>query len=81
MPRLGLVSSYAHNRLVPDPRASATGQELFDDYLAWCERNGHVALRNRHFRLSMEQLARDVGITIVQDGGNTVYLEVGIRSS
>lgn len=76
MAQLGIVSIFARDCLVPRRGGSATGQELFDLYLDWCSRHGRVALRNGHFREDMQILARQVGMLVVRDGGNTVFLDV-----
>lgn len=77
--RLGLVESFALERLVPEPRNDLTCSEAFSAYRADCERRNLIPSREAEFTRSLEALARAAGMSIRQRGSNLSFLDTTLR--
>jgi hypothetical protein len=75
---LGAVDAYMLARLVPSPGQQITCSTPFDDYRAWCIREGFAPLREPQFVEQFESLAREIGIVPRQRGGNLSFLDTAL---
>ena len=78
-PPIGRPLAYMAARLDPKPGAIQTADELHQDYVTWCGEQRLTALKAGAFREELVALARQTGIGLAQDTGDTILLDTSLR--
>lgn len=73
---LGLVDSYAMERLEPDDSGELLIGEMFEDYVTWCRWRGELPFSRTEFGRQFGALAKFLGMRRVQRDRVEVYLDV-----
>lgn len=73
------VGLFALDMLTPDTHKTASVNEVWDAYRAWCRGGNSEPLAYTVFLMEFDRLAEEVGIRRLQSGANVVYPGVKIK--
>ena len=74
------VGLFAVECLHPDEMGTLTSIEVWLAYRQWCAKRSDIPLAEAEFAERFDELAREVGMTPRQVGGNLSYHGVGLNT-